>query len=145
MLIGHGAVVFIWKHDAVEWYYADLVDGVHYVSVTAETLLEKVASVDADSEMRRALRWGARRFARKHLSGEALTARWAAIFDVLATRQADAAPSPVGCTCDAALLADRRWVECSKCAIARKRAGAIAKFIGLVPRRRWDLVRSADW
>ena len=75
MLIGHGAVVFIWKHDAVEWYYADLVDGVHYVSVTAETLLEKVASVDADSEMRRALRRGARRFARKHLSGEALAAR----------------------------------------------------------------------
>ena len=145
MRIGHGAVVFIWKHDAVEWYYADLVDGVHYVSVTAETLLEKVASVDADSEMRRALRRGARRFARKHLSGEALAARWAAIFDVLATRQADAAPAPVGCTCDAALLADRRWVECSKCAIARKRAGAMAKFIGLVPRRRWDLVRSADW
>mmetsp|Transcript_24667 Transcript_24667/g.64078 ORF Transcript_24667/g.64078 Transcript_24667/m.64078 type:complete len:410 (-) Transcript_24667:202-1431(-) len=144
-LWSHGAVVFIWKHDAVEWYYADLVDGVHYVSVTAETLLEKVASVDADSEMRRALRRGARRFARKHLSGEALAARWAAIFDVLATRQADAAPSPVGCTCDAALLADRRWVECSKCAIARKRAGAMAKFIGLVPRRRWDLVRSADW
>merc|ERR1712091_66392 len=43
-LFSHGAVVLVWRHAAIEWYYRHLVDGVHYVAVDAASLPATLAA-----------------------------------------------------------------------------------------------------
>ena len=105
------------------------------MSVTAETLHSKLAQIDGDAVWRATLRRGAAEFFAAHLSGDALVRRWAAILDTLKARQRPSPPPQNGCSCDAA----GDFPECAKCEITRKRGRTIEKFIGIIPRKRWDL------
>ncbi|KAH8050256.1 hypothetical protein JL722_11460 [Aureococcus anophagefferens] len=81
-LFSHGAVVLVWRHAAIEWYYRHLVDGVHYVAEGGPPAFDAAAA----------------------------------------------------CTCEPR-LADS-YARCAKCEITTKRGNTIAKFVGLVPKKR---------
>lgn len=129
-----GAIVLIWKHSAIEWYYPYLREGVHYVSVDETNLYDELRRIDSDTELQRTLREGARQFALEHLSGNALVDRWQRIFGILRDRQKSSADIPSSCcTCDKDSSECVR--ACTKCEITRKQGRSIAKFIGLAPKQ----------
>ena len=134
-LWSHGAVVLIWRHDALEWYYPFLRDGVHYVSVDETDLERKLGELRRDPERRQKLVEGGAAFFEAHLRGDRLVDRWKKLFDGLAAGQADAPPrvsQGSACSCDAGMAA---YASCEKCEITRKRGNTVAKFLGLIPKR----------
>lgn len=133
----HGSVVFVWRHAASEWYYRHLRDGEHYLSVNETDLFETLRKLEEKPELRSALRKGSRDVQRDLLSGQALVARWLAIFSILQERQSHDPPKPAhstSCTCDSALLSSSTFRPCKKCEITLKRGRSITKFVGLVPK-----------
>ncbi|KAH8063890.1 hypothetical protein JL720_13049 [Aureococcus anophagefferens] len=129
-LFSHGAVVLVWRHAAIEWYYRHLVDGVHYVAVDAASLPATLAAratgsaAPAGAALRRAPR------------GAAPVDRWAATLGPSATaRRAGRRPSTRRPRAREPRLADS-YARCAKCEITTKRGNTIAKFVGLVPKKR---------
>ena len=120
-LWSHGAVVLIWRHDALEWYYPFLRDGVHYVSVDETDLERKLGELRRDPERRRRLVEGGAAFFEAHLRGDRLVDRWRRLFDGLAAGQPATRrlwwSQSAACSCDAGMAA---YASCEKCEITRK-------------------------
>ena len=136
-LWSHGAVVLVWKHEAAEYYYQWLREGVHYLSVDGSTILEQIERVERNTTLRDALLEGAAAFQRLYLSRAALVDRWWSILKLLRERQTQGAMPTIdgnaACTCDEALMA-KKIPECTKCEIVHMKDHRLAKFVGVVPK-----------
>ncbi|KAH8060612.1 hypothetical protein JL722_4723 [Aureococcus anophagefferens] len=132
----HGSVVLVWNHTATEWYYGALVDGVHYVSVDAATLGDKLADLERDPALRARLVRGARRFFDDHLAAPVLVDRWRAVLDALGAAQdrGDPAIPESACTCDARLAAT--YAACDQCDVTRLGPADVAHHVGIAKRAR---------
>ena len=125
-LWSHGAVVLIWRHDALEWYYPFLRDGIHYVSVDETDLERKLGGVETRPGAKTAARRGRRGLLRGAPPGRPARGPVAAALHGLAAGQADAPPrvsQGAACSCDAGMAA---YASCEKCEITRKRGGPVA-------------------
>jgi len=138
-LWAHGSVVLIWDQVAVEHYYQYLVPGLHYLPVNESNVFDALRHLNGDPALQRRLRQGARSFASTYISGDALTKRWAHVFEILDKRQSsisqDRSPPPqTACTCDADLLKNKVYAECGKCIITRLKGSKLNKFLGITPK-----------
>ena len=80
---------------------------------------------------------GARAFFDAHLAAPRLVDRWAATLGALGDRQEGGPPAfdaAAACTCEPRLA--EAYARCAKCEITTKRGNTIAKFVGLVPKKR---------
>ena len=132
----HGSVVLVWNHSATEWYYGALVDGVHYVSVDAATLGDRLGDLERDPALRARLVRGARRFFDDHLAAPVLVDRWRAVLDALGAAQdrSDPAIPESACTCDARLAAT--YTACDQCDVTRLGPADVAHHVGIAKRAR---------
>jgi len=154
-LFAHGAIVLIWKHAAVEWYYQYLKPGRHYLSVDETNLHRTLDRLEANHHLQRILRRGAHHFADDYLAGRNLVDRWRAIFAELAARQPNSTDTfdawdatektveyvtrrgntrskivtlPRPCTCEGD---GESLVPCQKCSITALKGRRMAKFVGI--------------
>ena len=135
-LWSHGCVVLIWRHDALEWYYPFLRDGVHYVSVDETNIARRLEALRNDPERRRRLVEGGGAFFAAHLQGGRLIERWRRLFEGLGAKQPAGPPrvdQATACSCDSSLQGT--YASCVKCEITLKRGNTVAKFLGLIPKR----------
>ena len=82
-----GAAVLKLENPYHEFYYASMVDGVHYVAVNVSTVGTAWAALRADDTRAKALGEAARNFAATSLSGPALVGYWDELFAVHAALQ----------------------------------------------------------
>merc|ERR1711924_98933 len=112
-------------------------EGVHFLSVNGDNILDKIEQVERNTTLRNTLLKGALDFQRAYLSRDALIDRWWSILKLLVERQVPTEPKfnpKFACTCDDALLAQKKVPECLKCEIMRMKDSRLAKFVGVVPK-----------
>lgn len=134
-LWSHGAIVLVWNHSAVEWYYRHLVDGQHFVRVDAETFADRLEALDADPEKRETLLRGAAAFHDAHLAADVLVARWRVVLaaiDAAQDRGKDPVPPENACTCEPRLKG--AYAACDQCAVTRMSGERLAHHIGILQR-----------
>uniref|UniRef100_A0A7S3JNS2 Glycosyl transferase CAP10 domain-containing protein n=1 Tax=Aureoumbra lagunensis TaxID=44058 RepID=A0A7S3JNS2_9STRA len=137
-LFAHGAIVLIWKHSAVEWYYSHLKPGIHYLPVDAHTLYPTMSALIKNQRMQNHLRLGARRFCDEFLNGRHLVARWESIFAALENRQSNTTTVDFvlrggrgrACTCEPT-TADFSFSKCAKCEVTTLKPSRMARLIGI--------------
>lgn len=98
--LGTGAVVLKWDSPYAEFYYRQLVDGVHFVGVNASTALARVAWLTSHDNAAQRIAAAASAWFRERLRGDDIAAYWLALLRAYAHLQRFRPKLPPNaCTC----------------------------------------------